>query len=325
MQTDARELVLTHYPGFDRPGKLVADTTEFMRIGYGDVIQLGGLHYLVRRDEAECRFGLEDPKFWVKRCRCLETAEPAILKLVFHESFPLRIGPLEITCFRSPRKEARILDLVRDDFRFMQGLAIPDAAGNTVRVLEVIRGKPIDIVVDCIDADHETYFRRHFPEVLGRFIGACEAIGFLHQHGEKHGDVRRDHLFIESRTGQYRWIDFDYTFQSHESPYGLDLFGLGNILLFIVGKRIHSIHDMGSYGFGADVLRSLTQEDMSIMFPYRVMNLRKLYPYVPEELNRVLMHFSAGSSVYYETVDELLDDLRPVHRTLAADRQGGSQ
>jgi len=39
-------------------------------------------------------------------------------------------------------------------------------------------------------------------------------------------------------------------------------------------------------------------------------NLRKLYPYIPVELNRVLLHFSAGSEVFYDSVEELTEDLR---------------
>jgi hypothetical protein len=45
------------------------------------------------------------------------------------------------------------------------------------------------------------------------------------------------------------------------------------------------------------------------VFHNRVANLKKIYPYIPESLNRVLMHFSAGSQVYYETTEELLEDL----------------
>ena len=72
-----------------------------MAIGYGDVIQLADRHFLVLRDEVERRFGLEDPKYWVKRCRCLETGERNILKLVFHESFPMTIGNMTVTCTRT--------------------------------------------------------------------------------------------------------------------------------------------------------------------------------------------------------------------------------
>ena len=49
---------------------------------------------------------------------------------------------------------------------------------------------------------------------------------------------------------------------------------------------------------------------MSLMFRHRVVNLRKLYPYISEDLNDVLMRFSVGATDPYENVDSLLEDLR---------------
>ncbi|AGW13057.1 protein kinase family protein [Megalodesulfovibrio gigas] len=317
-RTRVRELLQTYCPEFttSRCGRLVTDTTEFTRIGYGDIIFLEDNHFFVYRDEAERRFGLEDPKYWVKRCRHLESGESKILKLVFHERFPLRIGQLEIQCHRSPEKEARILDLVRGDARFMQGHCFHDVVGNNVRVLDIIRGKPIDEVVAALEVDHPTYFRQYLPDYLARFIAACEAMEFLHAHQEKHGDVRRDHLFVEHGTGRCRWIDFDYAFQSNENPFGLDIWGLGNILLHLVGKDLYTTHDLHTRGFDPAAVQSITSDDMSLMFTHRVMNLRKIIPYIPEDLNRILLHFAAGSPVFYESVTELLDDLRPVLQAL---------
>ncbi len=58
-------------------GSVYTDTTEFMNIGHGDVISLGDRHYLVLRDEAERRFGMRTPSFWVKRCTELESGVEA--------------------------------------------------------------------------------------------------------------------------------------------------------------------------------------------------------------------------------------------------------
>jgi hypothetical protein len=38
--------------------------------------------------------------------------------------------------------------------------------------------------------------------------------------------------------------------------------------------------------------------------------VKKIYPYIPQALNRVLMHFSKGANWFYEKVDQLLDDLQ---------------
>ena len=309
MGDDVRELIQHHLPGFPmrHAGRLVTDTTDFTSIGYGDVILLDNTHYMVLRDEAERRFGLEDFKFWVKRCTCLETGQSTILKLVFHEEFQQKIGPLSVRSFRSENKEARILDLVRGDPRFMQGVSVRDEAGNLVRVLEVIRGRRLDTHVDRLDGDHRYYFENGLYGMLELFVTGCEAIGFLHQNGERHGDVRRDHLWLETKTGRVRWIDFDYACESSANPYALDLFGLGNALLFIVGKRIYTPQVFADM----DGSENLLPEDFSLIFKNRLVNLRRLFPYIPERLNRVLMHFSAGAEVYYESVDELLDALRP--------------
>ncbi len=61
-----------------------------------------------------------------------------------------------------------------------------------------------------------------------------------------------------------------------------------------------------------DKFNRLTEDDVNIVFHYRVTNLKKIYPYIPEQLNNILMHFSAGARVYYNKTQELLDDLGEV-------------
>jgi hypothetical protein len=286
-------------------GTVFTDTTEFMNIGYGDVISVGGRHYLVLGDESERRFGMEDPKFWVKRCVELESGQYRILKLEFQESFDQHIGPLTITCHRSATKEARILRLVAGDPRFMQGVGHKDDKGNIVRVLERVAGRRLDLNVEDMHIGHREYFHDVFPGILERFLGACGAIHHLHRHGENHGDIRRDHLYVDHKTGDYCWIDFDYGYDSVENPFGLDLFGLGNILCFITGKGVHTIQELDTDALG------LTRDDCALFFGNRVVNLRKIFPYVPEDLNRVLMHYASSAEVFYENVPELLADLEP--------------
>ncbi len=309
MDRDLRDLVRYHLPKFPtrRIRRLVTDTTDFTSIDYGDVIFVGDKHYMVLRDEAERRFGIEDFKFWVKRCKCLETGQSAILKLVFHEEFTQQIGPMSIRSFRSEVKEARILDLVKDDPRFMHGFSVKDEVGNLVRVLEIVRGKQLDTAIDNLPGDHREYFDTGLHRMLDLFITGCEAIDFLHQNGERHGDIRRDHLWLESGTGTVRWIDFDYAYEASANPFALDLFGLGNALLFVVGKQVFTpILFEGMSGVDA-----ITTDDFSLIFKNRLVNLRRLFPYIPKKLNSVLMHFAAGAEVHYESVSEFLDDLRP--------------
>jgi hypothetical protein len=319
MPATVKDLITRYRPSLimSRPGKVYEDTSDFMRISYGDVVQVGGLHYLVLRDESERRFGIEDPKYWVKRSIVLETGERRILKLVFHESFDMDVGPLKVRCYRSPEKEARVLDLVRGDERFMQGVWAVDEKGNNIRIIEVISGRRLDEAVEEMDVDHKTYFFDLFPGILEKFIGSCEAIGMIHVYGERHGDIRRDHLWLETGTERYRWIDFDYAYDFQENPYGLDLFGLGSILIFLVGKGQYTVSKIRTMGFGEKFFGSLSLDDFSLLFKNRFVNLRRLFPYVPTELNRVLLHFSQGSEVFYETVEEFLEDLRPCVRMIA--------
>lgn len=53
--------------------------------------------------------------------------------------------------------------------------------------------------------NHQDYFETYFPEVLERFIECVDAIRFLHAHGEKHGDIRRDHIIMDrEQKGTYQ-------------------------------------------------------------------------------------------------------------------------
>ena len=130
---------------------------------------------------------------------------------------------------------------------------------------------------------------------------------FLHENNEKHGDIRRDHIIKDAATGRYRWIDFDFNYRHGESRFGFDLYGLGNVLLFITGRGDITTHRL--LHESPELLDRLTEDDVNIVFHNRVNNLRKIYPYIPEKLNRVLMHFSLSAPVYYEETKELLEDL----------------
>lgn len=313
---------IEEYSRFPLRGQLnvVTDTTEFMNIQADDVLELAGNYYLVRGEETEGRFGLDgEPKFWVKKAIDLADGSRKIIKLVFHESFTMRIGSLPIKCFRSPVKEGRILDKTRDDPYFMKGFTIEDSSGNCIRIIDKIQGTGFYDYINNLAQDHEQYFHEHFSEVLRNVIQSVEAIHRLHQAGEVHGDIRNDHIFIERGSRRYIWIDFDYTYEWAENPFGVDLYGLGNILLFTVGKGFHNIPDLNACGPPGIEMRScLAPGDLSLFFKHRVANLQKLFPYIPNSLNHVLLHFSQGTEVFYETSDELLHDLRVCESDLLA-------
>lgn len=314
-----RELMVRHAAGARVPAdfEIIADTSNFYQVRNDDVVLLGGTPFWIKSYEREGRFGLEDePKYWVRRAIDLGDGSVKILKLVFHETFETTVGDVVVKRFRSPKKEARILDLVRDHRNFMHGRWVLDAAGNNVRILDFIRGRRYDEIVAAGGADHGDYFFRAFPQVLEQYVELVAAIKFLHDHGEKHGDIRRDHIIRDQESGSNRWIDFDYNYQHGESMFRFDLQGLGNILIFLVGRGDVLLPELSRKR--RELFLTLAAEDISISFKNRVANLKKIFPYLPDSLNRILLHFSAGAQVFYDDTGQMLDDLARAAADVAA-------
>lgn len=288
--------------------KIYKDTSDFFRVEYGSVVVLNEKPFLILHNAKEGRFGLDDEeKFWVKRSIDLTDGSRKTIKFVFHEKFMVTIAGIPFECFRSPRKEARILKLVADHKNFMHGYAVEDEKGNIVRVLNIINGETVHDYVQNLNLDHKTYFYELFPDILNNYIECIKAIRFLHENGEKHGDIRRDHILIDRASGDFRWIDFDYNYKQREDIYAYDLFGLGNVLIFLTGMGDLMMADLTNQNHPA--LSSLTNDDVNIVFHNRVANLKKVYPYIPESLNRVLLHFSRGANWFYDNTSQLLEDL----------------
>jgi serine/threonine protein kinase len=174
--------------------------------------------------------------------------------------------------------------------------------------MDYIFGDSLAGRVADIEQDHRTYFYETLPEIMADYIRCVEAVRFLHEHGEKHGDIRRDHILIDTDSGHYRWIDFDYNYRHRENIYGYDLFGLGNVLIYVVGKGDVLLPDLRVQDPG--ILPRLTDEDFNIVFHNRVANLQKVFPYIPDSLNRVLLHFSRGANWFYEHTTQLIQDLQ---------------
>ena len=299
------------------PERVITDTTDFFSIDYGDMIQIGGGQYLVKGHEREERFGIDDPKFWVKKAVNLETEEKKILKLSFFESFETDIGSIKIRCFRNPDKEGAILDLVKDHPHFMSGIAYKDTKDNNIRIIDIVKGINFYNYIDTFEMSYEDYFYNILPGILENLVKAFKGIDFLHQHGQRHGDIRTDHLIVERDTGNYVWIDFDYDYYSGENPFSLDLFELGNVLLYAVGKGFHSSSDLEKnnalYG---EIKEHLEPGDFSIIHKWKLVNLKKIFPIIPVDLNNILMHFSSEAGIFYESVGELIEDVNVIRHSI---------
>ena len=294
-----------------RQPRLWTDTSDFTSIDYGDVIHVDDRFFLVVGYTREGRFGIEEqPKQWVPKVVDLETGEHHIMKLAFFENYRVRIGSFWVTCYRSPDKEARVLEYVFDNPYFMHGYSTIDDGGNIVRILDIINGRRLDQHISAITAGHREYFEVHLRPILQKFLIAVEGICFLHEKNMKHGDIRRDHIFVDRQDGRYRWIDFDYDFNLPERPFALDLHGLGNVLLYIVGRQNFRTYDIReNQEWGEKILATIGKNDLSLVGGDRLFNLRKLFPYIPEPLNNILLHFSAGTTVMYDSAREFHDDL----------------
>jgi len=296
---------------------LITDTSEWMRIVRGDVIRLQNHDFVIRGHGYESRFGIGDqPKYWVFNAFDLETGKHKILKMVFHEDFHVHIGIFKIHCYRSPEKEARVLEIVEGDERFMQGRTHSDAVGNMIRVIDYIPGETLFQYLFEIKKNHRDYFEQDLPGILRKLTGSIEAINFLHQQKTCHGDIRNDHIIIETETGRFRWIDFDL----NQNVADYDVWSIGYIINYAVGKGITTFKAVFKDKDVPDSIKaSLGPEDASGFFEYRIMNLKKLYPYIPENLSNILRHFTFKPEAYYENMDQLLEDY---HKMLAIDFGG---
>ena len=223
--------------------------------------------FLISGNRYETRFGIEDqPKYWVFSAYEMSTGAQKVIKTVFHEDFYVHISIFKIHCYRSPEKETEVLDLVRGDNRFMQGYTSLDDKGNHVRIVDFIRGKTLLAFIHENNKNHEAYYREDLPERLKNLIDSIEAIALLHRHGTCHGDIRNDHILIDRDSGHYRWIDFDLN--QHVSDF--DIWSIGNIINYAVGKGINSFHNvLKNEKFPREVREGLTAADASAFYEYR--------------------------------------------------------
>jgi serine/threonine protein kinase len=284
--------------------RVLRDTSNFLTIDRGDVLELAGHPYLVIGHEREGRFGIDDqPKYWVKRAVSLRTGRMHVVKLVFHESFSTAVHGQHYACERSARKEAQVLEVVRDHPNFMQGVAVLDEGANLVRVIDFIEGPSLLQHLGSLTMSHEQYLETALPPLLAETYDCVAGIAFLHEHQLCHGDIRNDHIILDAHSGRARWIDFDYTRPS----LAFDVWSIGNILNCVLAKGFVTYHELRRSR--PDLLARLGGEDASVFFPHRVMNLDKIHPHLPPCLARLLRRFAVGDCARFRRADQVRDEL----------------
>ena len=298
-----RALELTGMRLSDEP-RILRDTSNFISIDRGDVLELDGELYLVCGNEREGRFGIdEQPKYWVKRTVSLHTGRLHVIKLVFQESFSTCIDGQHYECFRSPQKETQVLEAVRDHPNFMHGRGVVDESGNLVRILDFIEGETLLSYLGSLEIPHEQYVERVLPNLMAQTYDCFAGIAFLHARGLCHGDIRNDHIIIEGHSGRARWIDFDFA----RTSLVFDVWCLGNVLNCVMAKGFVTFHALRKGQ--PELLDRLSEGDASVFFKHRLMNLDRIYPHLPEGLSLILRRFSVGSKDRYQKADEVVSDL----------------
>ncbi|MBT3233279.1 MAG: protein kinase [Calditrichaeota bacterium] len=300
----ARVEEITGRPVYGRI-KIVSDTTDWMNITWGDVLYIGGRYYLLKGNMMEPRFGIDDqPKLWVFRAIDLETEKVKIIKTVFNEEFIAHIGFLKIRCYRSPEKEGKVLDVVRGNPFFMQGHPFIDSEGNNVRIIDFIHGKTLFHKIPSIEKDHKTYFHEDLPLIMQNLLLCLKSIAILHENDLCHGDIRNDHIIIDSETGTYRWIDFDLK----QDVSDFDIWSFGNIINYAVSKGIVTFKSiLKDKSFSERVRKSLSMEHASAFYEYRIMDVGHIFPYVSKRLRNLLQHFTISPKSYFTKIDDLID------------------
>jgi serine/threonine protein kinase len=189
----------------------------------------------------------------------------------------------------------------------MQGYMCHDVKSNNVRIIDYIKGDSLFQYIPSIKKSHLQYFNEDLPEILKRLLDSIQAIQFLHSNKLCHGDIRNDHIYIERETGLYRWIDFDLK----QDVTDFDLWSMGNILSYVVGKGIITFSAIQkSNDYPNEIKNSLAFEDSSAFYSYRIMNLKKIFPYIPDNLSTILRKFTIRPLAYYINLADFIHDYK---------------
>jgi hypothetical protein len=88
---------------------------------------------------------------------------------------------------------------------------------------------------------------------------------------------------------------------------------MGNVINMVVGKGTHTVQDAEKIPAKYPHLKnSISGGDTVLLHKNRIANLGKLYPYIPPELNAILMRFSLEATNFYTDLQSQVNDLKAV-------------
>lgn len=91
------------------------------------------------------------------------------------------------------------------------------------------------------------------------------------------------------------------------------------MLQFCIGMGTNTFHEvLGSDSFPEWIKNEISSDDASAFHKNRIINLRKLFPYIPERLNDILLHFAQNTSMFYDSIDQIVTDLEEALEELPA-------
>ena len=270
--------------------KIIEDTTKKKNVG--DIVRLGRARYRIVRSRHNT--------FHTKKARRLDTNEYVWLK--FHLA-GAQMGKMEAR--RIKKLQERPID------HFVNGQTFEDSKGNIVNIFEHIEGETLHEVIQGIKVGHREYFKDHFPDLALKLLDLARALQELHERLKiTHSDIHLKNIIIQDGTRKPFLIDYDFPIMSERYS---DIEELGLSLLDLALKSTcaegsHTLYDFPKLEFTGG---ELWDEEV-------ILNARKIYSYIPEDINNILLRFADDCENRYKTASEFADDLEKALRNMTA-------
>lgn len=309
------------------PGRSIRTLREFTQTGVGEVIEVDGVRYqVIAIPEERIYDELDAAHLFVRIVRTVGTREKRVLKV----GPTMDLADTDEPSIKSAVKESEILRLVQGNRGFVQGVGrVPTGCDFVLCDMEYMEGPTLPEWIKSMPQDHKTYYRDMFPFLAARFADAARALHELHEAGRisqseygYHGDMGQgDCLIYDQSRSTLRWFDLNLVLLGDRNGVAEDINELGKIFRFIVGKRLHTVGTFAQHpelypharvrpaDFSREDLVDLGVDDLSLL---PVVNLGKLFPYISDEVNALLMQFRGDGWDGFRSALELAEAIEAV-------------